>query len=345
MEKILVRGVNWLGDAIMTIPAIRLIKKTHPDSLLHVLTLEHLKPVYELVPEISCILTFKKRRGFEGISERLATADALKQKKFSSCYIFPNSFDSALVPALAGIPVRRGFNKNLRGFLLTDKQKAPDDFFSEHHSNHYIKIVKGPLNGASADLGIRDLPLLKIGETRLFEFMSAFKANAPGFLYRKIYALCPGAEFGPSKKWPVERYREICKRILNWQNSMVIVLGTEADKKDGNLITDGMEKAFNLAGKTDLTQFIFCLAASSGVITNDSGAMHVAGALGKPVVAIFGSTSPLATKGLGNVSVAYEKVPCSPCFKRECRYGHYDCLRNVNAETVWERIKGWGETR
>lgn len=338
-KSLLVRGVNWLGDAIMSLPAMYALKEYYPDTRISVFTPDKLAFLYQHVPCVSKVISFQKKTGFEGVRERLKCVNALKAEAFDGAIIFPNSFDSALMPFLAGIPVRTGFSLNARSLMLTKPLSPPDDFFKEHHSQHYLRIVR-EFSGVNESMDpTRYFPLLRFESSIPEETRKLLDQLIPGY-QRPLVALCPGAEYGPAKKWPKEYYREIAERVCGEANGTALILGTPKESEEGLEMVKGMNRAFSLAGKTDLPDFIRILAFCDFMVTNDSGAMHMAGALNVPGVAVFGSTEPGATKALGPIEVCYEKEPCSPCFERVCPLGHTRCLTKITPDQVWKTLSG-----
>lgn len=323
--KVLIRSVNWLGDVVMSLPAI---KKNHEQGFItDVLCFDFLSPIYESCGFITNVITMKKKKGFLGVKERFQTAEKIKGQ-YSSCYVLPNSFDSALIPFFAGISERIGFGANFRSMLLTKKIQAPKDYFEKHHSNHYLNIF-----GFTDEEIVLNRPLLSMSQEDQNNCLKRLQQTISGITSKKVIALCPGALYGPAKQWPVQHFIEAAKQIENQEGVCFLILGTQNDQLTGNLIQKELKSCINLCGQTSLKEFMVCLSLSHCVICNDSGAMHVAGALMIPTIAIFGSTSPLATKGLGPVHVIQENVDCSPCFQRECQKG-YICLKSIRPEKV-----------
>ncbi|MBN2143218.1 MAG: lipopolysaccharide heptosyltransferase II [Candidatus Aureabacteria bacterium] len=343
MKKILIRGVNWLGDAVMSLPAIKILRQAFPDAQLDVLTPEKIGGLYEFVPEISRIHTFSKEPFWKGMKDRFKLARNLKKEKYESCFIFPNSFDSALVPSLAGIPERIGFNTQGRGWLLTIKVRPPEDYFKEHHSLHYFSIIQSVLKERMNPESVFSFsPLLILDENRKKQSMAKLKTEVPDAEHRHFIGMAPGAEYGPAKKWPLEKYRELCLRVLEENPALsILVFGTKQDDEAGKILETTHASVFDLTGKTNLAEFIGMLSLCRGVVTNDSGAMHMSGALGIPVIAIFGSTNPEATRGLGPVEAVCHFLPCSPCFDRICKKGDTACLNGITVEEVWKKMNKW----
>ena len=339
-EKILVRGVNWLGDAVMSLSAIHALIQEYP-SRVDILTPEKLSPLYEYVHGLNRIISFPPMQGWQGLKERWRLSCQLKKEKYSVCLVFPNSFDSALVPGIARIPRILGFNRNVRGIFLTNKITPPKDYFSTHHSLHYTKIVASFLNRELPDPSLQKCPLLTVSEEKKIEVLKHFEKEFPFGRDSLLFGVSPGSEYGPAKKWHLERYRAVCEKILEWKNAVVLILGTAKDQDDAVRLQNGNPRIVNLTGKTDLHQLIALLSCCRGLLTNDSGGMHLAGALGIPVTAIFGSTWPKATKGLGSVEVLYHQVECAPCFERVCPGKGMICMNAVTVDEVWEKVKLW----
>ena len=336
-QSLLVRGVNWLGDAVMSLPALYALKEYCPKAHITVYTPEKLAFLYQHVPCVSKVISFQKKNGFEAVRERLKSVNALKYEKFDGAIIFPNSFDSALMPFLAKIPVRAGFSLNGRSLMLTNPLDPPKNFFQEHHSRHYLRIVKEFLGIEEVIAPARYFPLLRFEASVRQKTLEELNCLIPDY-QRPLIALCPGAEYGPAKKWPKEYYTQIARRVSEELKGSALVLGTPKEAQEGLEMIKGLEHSFSLAGKTDLPQFIRILSCCDFIVTNDSGAMHLAGALNIPGTAAFGSTEPSATRAMGPIEVFYDREPCSPCFERICPLGHTKCLTKITPEAVWKKL-------
>jgi len=350
-EKILVRGVNWLGDAVMTTPALRRLREAKPHARIELLTHAKLADLWRGHPCIDATLTFTDRDSMLGVARLLRAQD------FDAAIVFPNSPRSALEVFFARIPLRAGYARAFRSVFLTravppradavkmHKRSASDvnlrivrnctrDTFPSraHHVHDYLHLV-----GAS-DLGAKSDPLpalLHVGED---EVSAARKRMGPG--NGPVLALNPGAEYGPAKRWPAERFVEAARQLHEELGCNWVILGGKGDQElAGRIGADltariGPDRVVNLAGQTSLRELCATLKASALLLTNDSGPMHVAAALGTPVVVPFGSTSPELTGPVMDAQslhyVAVGAASCAPCFRRECPVD-FRCMQSIPA--------------
>jgi len=341
VPRILVRGVNWLGDVVMSLPALKRLVRFYPDHLVDILTQASLAPLYRFIPGIGKIIPLHRSLGILKINEALRTVKLIKKTNYSHCVLFPNSFNAALIPALARIPNRIGFKKDFRSLLLTKGLKPPSDFFEVHHSMHFLNIIK---ESGLEPRGIwpeETHPLITLSTSQHDEAKNVLQRLTKLDHSNAFIALSPSAAYGPSKKWPIERFKEIALKICALHNHHVVVLGTSADRVEGEALGQCHEKIYDLTGKTTLHELILILSKCFSLLTNDSGAMHLAGALNVKVLALFGSTSPEATRGLGPVSVLYKNVHCSPCFKRKCPGYGMICMHEISVNEVWDVLRSW----
>jgi heptosyltransferase-2 len=231
---------------------------------------------------------------------------------FSAIYLLPYSFSSAWFAFRAGIPVRRGLSKEMRGFLLTERLPGRLRNKSQHITKEYAEILQVPCREPEAWGG---------------------KAVPPDERYRGVVVYCPGAAYGQAKRWP--HFAELARLQAG---ERVVVLGTGADGESAREIAAAAPgRVEDLTGRTSLVEAAAIMAAAKAVVSNDSGLMHMAGFIGTPLVGLFGSTSPVWTRPLGRRSVIMQSgEPCAPCFARTCRYGHYRCQVNITPEAVLE---------
>lgn len=317
-NKILIIGPSWVGDMIMAQTMFKILKQTNPQVLLDVLAPAWSLPILERIPEINQRLSLPVEHGEFALSVRYKLARELRQAQYSQAIVLTNSWKSALIPWLAKIPKRTGWLGECRWGLLNDvrylnKQTMPK-MVQRYAALAYPKNQKLPEN----------LPTPK-----LLAYPAVTNTAQP------ILALCPGAAYGPAKRWPEEYFAELAlaKIEAGWQ---VWFFGSHQD----NAVIENIQRMIvqptvNYAGKIDLMQTIDLFAVVNAVVSNDSGLMHLAASLDKPLVAIYGSTSPEFTPPLGTkAKIIQNKIACSPCFKRECPLGHFDCMRKVMPSQV-----------
>jgi len=332
MERILVRGVNWIGDAVMTVPAVRALRKAYPEAEISMLLKPSVAPLFEKDPRIDEVILYEER--YRGIG-KLWLSYLLRKKKFSKAILFQNAFDAALVAFLAGIPERIGYDRDGRGILLTKKIPCDRDDRRIHHIRYYLNL----LEGAGMQVEYSD-PCIYLS---LDERLAARKRLV--HLRRPILGVNPGATFGSAKRWFPDRFAEVANWFIEDSGGSVVIFGGTNEVETAEEISKviGIQRegraALNLAGATSLRELLALVSECDVFVTNDSGPMHVAYAVGTPLVAIFGSTDPALTgpAGEGNV-VLNAGLSCSPCFERTCGHEDMRCMYAISSEDVYHGI-------
>jgi len=309
---LVVRSPNWLGDAVMALPAVRNLKTMLVNDPLTVATPEKLAALWQACPFVDKVIALEHPK-------KLSTAARqLRAEKFGSVVLLPNSLRAATEAWMAGIPQRAGYARGGRRLLLTKAVPVPPRNPVRLHQRFYYLDLVTALGGPDD----ASLPALR-------KDFPAPASNAPFTI-----ALCPGAEYGPAKRWPAESFLAVAKHFVEKHRAKIVLLGATGDAAIAEEIAKQLPDAENRAGKTSLAEFMAALASARLVICNDSGAMHVASALGTPTVTIFGSTEPLLTGPLGTrTQVLRHHVPCSPCFLRECPID-FACMKKITPEMV-----------
>ncbi len=328
--NILIIGPSWVGDMVMAQTLFQCLQQRHPGCVIDVLAPEWSRPILERMPEVRQTLSFPLGHGVLEIATRRKIGKGLSGQ-YDQAILLPNSLKSALVPFFAGIPKRTGWKGELRYGLLNDirvldKQRYPlmiERFMALAFEPDAELPKPYPRPSLQIDPTSRDAALAKFGLD----------------LDRPVLALCPGAEFGEAKRWPAEHYAKVAELKIRegWQ---VWLFGSKNDHPGGEelrlrLIPGLREECTNLSGATSLAEAIDLLSCAGAVVANDSGLMHVAAALNRPLVAVYGSTSPDFTPPLAeHVEIVSLGLDCSPCFDRTCRFGHYNCLRELKPRPV-----------
>jgi heptosyltransferase-2 len=332
--KILIVGPSWVGDMVMAQTLFQCLKQRHPGCVIDVLAPEWSRPILARMPQVRTALSFPLGHGALELATRRRIGKSLKGQ-YHQAILLPNSLKSALVPFFAGIAKRTGWRGEFRYGLLNDvrtldKQRYPlmiERFMALAFEPGAELPLPYPKPELRIDPATRDAALARFGLS----------------LDRPVLALCPGAEFGESKRWPSEHYAEVAQARIRegWQ---VWLFGSKNDHAVGEsirarLIPGLREESVNLSGETSLAEAIDLLSCADAVVSNDSGLMHVAAALNRPLVAVYGSTSPGFTPPLADqVEIVRLGIECSPCFDRTCRFGHYNCLRLLEPDAVIQAL-------
>lgn len=335
MNKILVIAPSWVGDMVMAQSLFRLIKQQNPGAIIDVLAPAWTFSLLRRMPEVHEAVEMPITHGELKLRQRYQLAKSLRARAYTQAIVLPNSFKSALIPWFASIPRRTGWLGECRYGLLNDYRKLD--------TKRYPLMVQQYLAlGLSADAALPvdyPLPLFSISAEAQQAVLAKHK---PLWRGKPVLAICAGAEFGPSKRWPEAYFAEVANKKIaeGWD---VWLFGSPNDRavtETINALTD--DQCENIAGRTELAETIDLLSLVSGVVTNDSGLMHVACAMGKPVIAIYGSTSPTFTPPLAKTAQVLKlDLECQPCFKRECPLKHHRCMRDLLPVRVLTAMSGW----
>lgn len=314
--RILIRSSNWLGDAVMSAPAVRAIKQGRPDASVTVLAPAKLADFWRAMPEVDEVIAISPKGTVFGVAWKI-------RNKFDVAILFPNSARSALEVWLARIPRRVGYEGHQRAWMLNQivaepkKSKKPQR--PQHHAARYMRIAE-KIGAAPGELLFPSLPR-PAGGIRI--------------------GICPGAEYGPAKRWQPVRFRRMMHLLARQIDCEFTIVGVQKDVPLAQEILDTIDDGINctnLTGKTSLAELIDVLRGLDVLVSNDTGTMHLAAALGVPVVALFGSTEPMLTAPLGEKQIIIRhQVECSPCFLRECPLD-FRCMDAINADEVTQAV-------
>ncbi|HDZ57071.1 MAG TPA: lipopolysaccharide heptosyltransferase II [Pseudomonas xinjiangensis] len=333
--RILIVGPSWVGDMVMAQTLFACLKLRHgAQCLIDVLAPEWSRPILERMPEVNRALSFPMGHGVLDIAGRRKIGRGLSGQ-YDQAILLPNSLKSALVPFFASIPKRTGWRGEMRYGLLNDIRRLDKECYPLM-IERFMALAFEPDHQLARPY---PRPTLQIDDASRDAALERFSLE----LDRPVLALCPGAEFGESKRWPVEHYASVADRKVR-QGWQVWLFGSKKDHAvceeiRQRLIPGLREEAVNLAGETTLADAIDLLSCAGAVVSNDSGLMHVAAALNRPMVAVYGSTSPGFTPPLASqVETVRLGLDCSPCFDRTCRFGHYNCLRDLAPSLVVDAL-------
>jgi heptosyltransferase-2 len=327
VTKILIIAPAWVGDAVMAQPLFMRLKQRFPDASIDAYAPPWVAPVLRRMPEINAVIDNPFTHGQLRFFDRIKAARELRSQHYDQVIVLPNSLKSALIPFFARIPLRTGFAGEFRHGLLNDVR--PLDASSYPLMVERFALLAEPC-GQAITRPVQN-PRLSSNETQ----QAATLAKLGLTHTPPVIALCPGAEYGPAKRWPAAHFAGLAQ-ALQQRGYQVWLIGSNKDQAIGAGIAQLSNHACrNLCGQTSLDEAVDLLGAATAVVTNDSGLMHAAAALDKPLVAIYGSSSPGFTPPLsGKARIVSLNLPCSPCFKRECPLGHLNCLLNITPDQV-----------
>jgi len=340
--KILIISPSWVGDMVMSQSLYITLKAKYPNSQIDVLAPAWCRPILEKMAEINKAIEMPLGHGAFNLKKRYQIGKSLRAENYDSAYILPNSAKSALIPFFAKIPTRIGWKGEMRYGLLTDLRKDKRVF--QYMVERYVSLAypASEMTGSGCLGDIHDLPApnLSIDEKQKQITLAKFSLSQE----TTVVGLCPGAEFGPAKRWPEQHYAEVAKQLTQ-QGYQVWLFGSAKDRDVTRLIKQAVPAELqylvqNLAGETSLNEAVDLLSVCHTVVSNDSGLMHVAAAVGCNIVAIYGSSSPLYTPPLtAQVEIVHTDIECRPCFQKECPYQHLKCLKDLKPEMVMGRIR------
>jgi lipopolysaccharide heptosyltransferase II len=328
-ERILVRATNWVGDAVMSLPALHALRKRFPAAHISILARPWVSGLYGREPFCDELIPYEAPKGWKGPGAKWSVASDLRKRRFDCAILFQNAFEAAGLAWLARIPTRIGYNRDARGWLLTDAIAVPrSNQIPSHQRFYYLELLK---RAGLIDTYSPDEPI------RLYGAASAAEEGRK-HLASPTVGVSPGAAYGGAKRWLPERFAEAAVQVARERHAVVAVFGSQEEVAICEMVHQAVQASgipsSNFAGRTTLARFIEMAAACEVFLTNDSGPMHIASALGIPTVAIFGATDDQATGPTGRHSrVVREPVECSPCLLKECPIDHR-CMTRVSADRV-----------
>ncbi len=330
IERVLIRGTNWIGDVVMTLPAVAAVRKTWPKARISVLAKPWVAEVYRLSADVDDVIVFQEPGRHAGIGGKFRLAGELRNEGFDCAILLQNAIEAAIIAVLAVIPLRAGYNSDGRGVLLTHAVRRTKAIRQVHQIDYYIEMVRA-LGCTSAGRDVH----LRPGEdydglARALFSRFGIDENRP------IIGIAPGAAYGPAKKWFPERFAAVADRLSGDSGAQMILFGSAGDRESTATVQgSARHPLIDIAGMTNLKEAIALIARCSLFISNDSGLMHVAGALGVPTIAIFGSTNPVTTSPVGERSVViHHDLDCSPCLKPVCPTD-FRCMEMIGVEEVY----------
>ena len=334
IRKVLIRSANWVGDAVMSLPAIASVRRTLPQAEIFILAKPWVAEIFEKNPVVDRVSIYQSPGIHQGLRGKWRLARQLKKEGFELAILLQNAFEAALISFLAGIPRRAGYNTDARAFILTHPVAMTGKIKRGHQVDYYLEMV-GSLGFQRAHA----VPSLQVSAERQEEARRTLESCGIEESHGLV-GISPGATYGSAKEWFPERYAELADRIARDSGARILMFGSGGDKEVAAQVRQSARvPLIDLTGMTTLAQAMALIARCRLFITNDSGLMHAAAALGVPVMAIFGSTDPERTGPRGEVCrVVRRPVPCAPCLKSECPEDR-KCMKLITVGEVFEEVK------
>lgn len=329
-RRYLIVGPSWIGDMVMAQSLFISLKKLYPDCVIDVVSPEWSLRLLERMPEVRKGIGLPVLHGQFSLMTRIKKGLSLRNNKYTHAIVIPRSWKSALIPYFARVQVRTGYRGEMRYGLLNDIRKLNKQMLTQAVQRYVAHAYD------AGSLGLPNVPYpeLRVDSSNRDKVLADLGLD----LGKPVIGIMPGAEYGLAKQWPVDKYAELAQLLVN-KGFQVWVIGSSKEKKLGQkIVAELTDSVFNLCGKTSLVDVIDLLSCAKQVVTNDSGLMHVAAAVGVKINAIYGSSTPDYTPPLINENkknVVYLNLQCSPCFSRTCKYKDYKCLSKISADEVY----------
>lgn len=326
---IVVKAPNWLGDVVMSLPALHALRGALPAVRLAVVVERELAGLFDGVRWVDEVMAYSVRRGRAGLADRARLIADVRAHRFDLALVLPKSFQSALWMAFARVPRRAGLAAQGRSFLLTDPLPLAKGR-RRHQAHDYLDLVRRTL-GIDVALAAPRLESGALCRDRMRGWLDERRRRSG-----RLVALAPAAAYGPAKEWPAALWASLADRLADRYGAEAVLVGAPGERARCEEVAARMRAgALVAAGETAVGDLVALLSLCDGFAGNDSGAAHVAGAAGVPTVAVFGSTDPTWTAPLGpKTRVVRHPIACSPCLDRRCRFGHYQCLRSIGVDEV-----------
>jgi heptosyltransferase-2 len=338
IKHIVVRGTTWVGDSVMTVPALRELRRLLPDAHVTLAVRSWAEGLFAEADFIDDLMIYDR----QGLGAVIQQVRKWRRRSFDLAVLFQNAFEAALIPALARVPFRIGYQTDGRRLLLTNSIPLPEWRSSKHEIFYYLNIVaeiERLLTGRETILGKRPDCTLNISERRQTAGRELLRVNGvrDG---RPLVALCPGSINSRAKRWPADRYAALADQFIEEMETDVLLIGSQ-DELDVSLEVSRLmrNKPVMLTAKSDLAQAVSVLSLVDLLVTNDTGPAHIAAALGRPTLVIFGPTNPLTTRPFSSTAEIVRRPPdCAPCMLRDCPIDHR-CMTAISPHEVFERAR------
>lgn len=332
MRRVLVFGPSWLGDVVMAIPVFRDLRRAYPDVKITVLARSAVAGLYSCIPEVDDVVLYRRQKGLSKLVYYAELIGELQKTRADLALILPRSFGSAWTALLTDVPKRIGYASAGRNLLLTEAVPREEHLLKTHRV-HYMQHLLGSLGIATSD----EPPVLSVtpeGEADAQELLEPLAEMGDG----PVVILNPGANYGTAKQWPEDRYAQLGRELRREYDARLVMVGAGGDRDVCDRIRHDIDKdaVLDVTGQTSLPALVSVIRRADLMVTNDTGAMHVAAAVPIPVIAVFGSTDPITTGPYGaGHEVVIDPVDCAPCLLRTCPIDHR-CMVRIDPGRVME---------
>lgn len=335
IKRVVVRGTNWVGDSLMTVPALRALRRVLPGANITLVIRPSAQGIFSEADFVDDVLLYDRK----GVFSVIPQIREWRRREFDLALLFQNAFEAALIPFMAGVPLRLGYATESRQALLTHPLPLPDWRSSRHEVFYYLFLVTAleqMLFGTSSICEAVPDASIEISDVRKADATNLLRAH--GIREDElVVALCPGSINSRAKRWPAEAYAEFADRLID-SHRQVLLIGSKEEADVSNEVTSRMRnRPIVLTGKTTLNQITAVLAGVDLIVTNDTGPAHIGAALGRPTIVIFGPTNPLTTRPFSPAAEILRHPPdCAPCMLRDCPIDHR-CMTAITVDEVFER--------
>jgi heptosyltransferase-2 len=341
IQSIVVRGTNWVGDAVMTIPALRQLRRLFPNAHITLATRAWAKGLFADVDYLDELMVHEGG----GLRSVVKQVREWRKREFDLAVIFPNSLETALVASLARVPLRIGYATEGRQRLLSHPLGLPEWRSLKHEVFYYLKLIaelEWLVNQEQTFLDTHPDASLEVSASRQSAARAFLSAYGVDTERDRVVALCPGSINSRAKRWPAERYAALGDKLSNELGAKILLVGSAAESEVSAAVTAQMNSTpIDLTGKTDLAELVAVLSLVNLLVTNDTGPAHIAAALGRPTLVIFGPTNPLTTRPFSPYGEIIREPPdCAPCMLRDCPIDHR-CMTAISPEDVFERARAY----
>lgn len=335
IRRVVVRGTNWVGDSLMTVPALRALRQVLPDARITLVTRPGTKGIFSEADFIDDLVVYDRR----GVFSVVPQIREWRRREFNLAVLFQNAFEAALIPFLSGVPIRLGYATESRRALLTHPLPLPDWRSSRHEVFYYLYLVTALeqlLYDRSSTCEQQPDASIEISETRRSAATELLRSYGVGE-EESVIALCPGSINSRAKRWPAEAYAALADRLIESHRKVVLIGSRDETDVSNEVVTRMRNHPTVLTGKTSLDQITAVLASVDLIVTNDTGPAHIGAALGRPTIVIFGPTNPLTTRPFSPTAEILRHPPeCAPCMLRDCPIDHR-CMTAITVDEVFER--------